>query len=53
MEWLIDLGLMLIVVFATVKGKFVSVNLKKPILIPIKIRNTNTEQYKKLGNRDC
>ncbi len=52
MEWLIDLGLMLLIVLV-VKEKFISINLKKPILIPIKIRETNREQYKKRGNQGC
>jgi hypothetical protein len=52
MEWLIDLGLMLLIVLV-VKEKFISINIKKPILTPIKIRETNREQYKKRGNYGC
>jgi len=53
MEWLIGLSLILIIVLVLVKKKFITFNLKRPILIPIKIKDTNTEEYKKHSNRGC
>ncbi len=53
MDWLIGLSLILFILLIAVKEKFITFNLKKRVLVPIKIKDTNKEEYKKHGNQSC